>query len=85
VLERYGAVELEAAIGEALLREVPHPNAVRLSLERRREQREQAPPVAVALPDDQRVRDLVVRPHPLDDYDQLQSPPEEDDDEHNDG
>jgi transposase len=85
LLDHYGAAELEAAIAEALAREVPHPNAVRLALERRREQREQAPPVAVALPDDQRVRDLVVRPHPLDDYDQLQSQPEHDDDEHNDG
>ena len=85
MLDRYGAAELEAAIAEALARAVPHPNAVRLSLERRREQREQAPPLAVALPDDQRVRDLVVRPHKLDDYDQLQSHPEDDDDEHDDG
>ena len=85
LLDHYGAAELEAAIGEALAREVPHPNAVRLALERRREQRDQAPPVAVALPDDQRVRDLVVRPHKLDDYDQLQSHPEDDDDDHDDG
>ncbi len=84
LLDHYGAAELEAAIGEALAREVPHPNAVRLALERRREQRDQAPPVAVALPDDQRVRDLVVRPHKLDDYDQLQSHPEDDDDDHDD-
>jgi len=41
--------------------------------------------VAVALPDDQRVRDLVVRPHKLDDYDQLQPHPEDDDDDHDDG
>lgn len=81
LLDRYGAVELEAAIGEALSRGVPHPNAVRLSLERRREQREQAPPLAVTLPDDQRVRNLVVRPHELDDYDQLQLTPEADDDD----
>jgi transposase len=80
LLERYGAAELEAAIGEALAREVPHPNAVRLALERRREQREQPPPLAVALPADPRVRDLVVQPHRLGDYDQLQTP-EEDADE----
>ena len=82
LLDRYGAEELEAAITEALARGVPHPNAVRLSLERRREQRNQAPPVAVDLPDDERVRDLVVRPHKLDDYDQLQTDPESDDDDH---
>ncbi len=81
LLERYGAVELEAAIGEALERGVPHPNAVRLSLERRREQREQAPPLAVTLPEDPRVRTLVVRPHKLDDYDQLKTDPETDDDD----
>ena len=39
LLERYGAAELQAAILEALERDVPHPNAVRLALERRREQR----------------------------------------------
>ncbi len=82
LLDRYGATELEAAITEALGRGVPHPNAVRLSLERRREQRHQPPPLAVTLPDDKRVRDLVVRPHNLDDYDQLQQPTESTDDEH---
>lgn len=81
LLDRYGATELEAAIREALERGVPHPHAVRLSLDRRREQREQAPPVAVALPADKRLRDLVVRPHQLDDYDRLQSPSEPADDD----
>lgn len=81
LLDRYGAVELEATIGEALTRGVPHPNAVRLSLERRREQREQAPPLAVVLPEDPRVRNLVVRPHDLNDYDPLQTHPETDDDD----
>ncbi len=71
LLDRYGAAELQAAIGEALARGVPHPNAVRLSLERRREGRRQDPPLAVALPDDARVKHLVVRPHNLHDYDQL--------------
>jgi transposase len=63
LLDRYGALELEAAIAEALARGVPHPNAVRLSLQRRQEQRDQHPPLAVTLPGDQRVRHLVVRPH----------------------
>jgi hypothetical protein len=85
LLERYGAAELEAGIAEALAREVPHPNAVRLALERRREQRHQPPPLPLALPANQRVRDLVVCPHKLDDYDQLQSPQEDSDDKHHDG
>jgi hypothetical protein len=81
LLERYGAVELEAAIGEALTRGVPHPNAVRLALERRREQRDQPPPLPIALPADTRVRDLVVSPHKLDDYDQLHAHPQDGDDD----
>jgi transposase len=81
LLDAYGARELQAAIEEALSREVPHPNAVRLALTRRREQRDQPPPVAVALPNDPRLRAVVVRPHALSDYDQLQ-PAQEVDDEH---
>jgi hypothetical protein len=83
LLKRYGATELEAGIAEALAREVPHPNAVRLALERRREQHDRPPPLPIALPADKRVRDLVVSPHKLDDYDQLQAPQEDEDDEHN--
>jgi len=71
LLDRYGAADLEAAIGEAIARGVPHPNAVRLALERLREQRDQPPALAIALPPDKRVRDLVVCPHKLDNYDQL--------------
>ena len=81
LLDHYGAGELEAAIGEALSRDVPHPNAVRLALERRREQRDEPPPLPVPLPQDKRLRDLVVRPHPLDDYDTLQSRETDDDDD----
>ena len=53
-----------------------------LHVGRRREQRHQPPPLAVDLPADKRVRDLVVRPHSLDDYDQLQSHAETTDDDH---
>ena len=84
LLDHYGTTELEAAIGEALTRGVPHPNAVRLALERRRELRDQPPPLPIALPADKRVRELVVSPHKLDDYDQLQSHQEDDDDDHDD-
>ena len=55
LLDYYGAAELEVAIDEALERDVPHPNAVRLSLTRRREQREQPPPVPVELSKDPRL------------------------------
>ena len=71
LLDRYGAAELQAAIQEALARDVPHPNAVRLALERRREQLRLPPPVAVSLPQHVRERDNPIKPHPLDGYDQL--------------
>ena len=71
LLDRYGAAELQIAVREALDRGVPHPNAVRLALERRREERGEAPPVAVELPAGVQARDAPVRPHALETYDQL--------------
>jgi len=71
LLERYGSDELNAAIEVALERGVPHPNAVRLALEQRREARQLPPPVAVALSPTAQQRDVPVRPHDLDGYDQL--------------
>ncbi|QXP84907.1 hypothetical protein [Methylococcus sp. Mc7] len=69
--ERYGADELQAAIEIALERGVPHPNAVRLALEQRREARQLPPPLAVPLSPAAQQRDVPVRPHGLDGYDQL--------------
>jgi transposase len=71
LLERYGAAALQTAIGEALARDVPHPNAVRLALERHRVQHGEAPPVALVLPAHVQARDTPVRPHALEPYDQL--------------
>ena len=70
-LDAYGARELNIAIEVALSKGVPHPNAVRISLEKQREARHQPPPISVTLPDDKRVRELVIRPHQLESYDQL--------------
>ncbi|MCW7072265.1 MAG: IS21 family transposase [Methanophagales archaeon] len=83
LLDDYGSRELEAAVGESLRRGVPHPNGVRLELERRREARDQPPPLGIPI-DDERARQLVVRPHALDGYDQLQSETDESDEEQND-
>jgi hypothetical protein len=74
LLERYGAAAVQDAILEALLRGVPHPNAVRLALERQRQQLGAAPPVALVLPAHMRDRDAPVRPHALETYDQLKEP-----------
>jgi len=71
LLDRHGAAALQAAIREALDRDVPHPNAVRLALDRQREQRGAPPPVAVVLPEHVQARDAPVQPHPLATYDRL--------------
>ena len=71
LLERFGAAALQAAILEALARDVPHPNAVRLALERRRGLHGDAPPVALVLPAHVQARDAPVQPHALEPYDQL--------------
>jgi transposase len=71
LLETYGASELEAAIAECLKKDVPHPHAVRHVLEQRREAQGLDPALPIALPDNLRVRDLVVPPPRLDIYDHL--------------
>jgi len=81
LLDAYGAAELEQAITEALAHGVPHPNAVRQALERRREQRDQPPPLTVTLPDNDKVRSIVVRPAALASYDQLHTPATESSDD----
>lgn len=69
LLDRYGAAALQVAIGEALARDVPHPNAVRLALERAREAAGLPPPVALVLPEHIARRDRPVRAHDLASYD----------------
>ena len=76
LLDQYGAGEVDIAVQEALKKEVPHPNAVRQTLQKRREERLEPPPLAVSLPDDKRVRNLNIKPHALIDYDLLKTPNE---------
>ena len=71
LLDRYGAAELQVAILDAMASGVPHPNAVRLALERRREARNDAPPVSACLPQHVQQKDTPVQPHRLDTYDHL--------------
>ncbi len=71
LLDLYGAAALEPAIAEAVARGTPHPHAVRQILERERRAQGALPPLAVDLPDDPRVRGLVVRTHSLSSYDAL--------------
>ena len=79
LLAQYGVAELTAAIADALKRGVPHPNAVRLVLERRRKALAEPPPLAINLPEHVKRRDVPVRPHRLDSYDQLMENADDDD------
>lgn len=68
LLDDYGATTLNDAMRDALNRGVPHPNAVRQSLQRLLDERAQLPPVSQILSLDKRVNALVVKPHALSDY-----------------
>ena len=59
------------AVAEALEKGSPHPETVRLILDRRCQQRNAQPPIPIELPDQPQVRNLVVQPHSLHSYDDL--------------
>jgi len=71
LLDRYGAAPMVQAVAEALSRDVPHTNAVRLALDRARELRHQSPPVVAPLSERAQALDVTVRHHALDSYDAL--------------
>lgn len=71
LLDRYGASELDVALAEAHERNAFAAQSVAHILDQRARARGVLPPVDVVLPDDPRVRDLIVTPHALDRYDQL--------------
>ena len=71
LLDAFGAAELAVAIEEALAADAPHVGAVRQVLDRRRREADKPTPIAVSLPDDPRVRTVVVPPPPLGAYDRL--------------
>ena len=71
LLDTHGAQALERAIQAALAEDGAHLGAVRHFIDLHARAEALAPPIAVALPADPRVRDLSVRPHSLRDYEQL--------------
>ena len=72
LLETETADHVNAAVEESLARGTPHLGAVRHLLDRARKDRGQPPAVEPHLPADPRLEGLVVRPHALSTYDQLQ-------------
>lgn len=81
LLRTYGAEALEAALREALENDVPHPQAVSHILERDRREAGRPPPRPLSLPDDPRVRDIVVKPHDLAEYDRIRKEHTSDDED----
>ncbi len=71
LLDEFGGTRLEQAIGEAIEKDTPHHHAVRQILERRHRAEGRSPTLPVDLPDDPRIRDLTIRPHTLESYDEL--------------
>ena len=71
LVDAFGAEAVNTAILEAVADGRAHPQAVRRILDQHRREQGLPTPVAVALPDRPRVRDLVVTPHRLDTYDSL--------------
>lgn len=78
LLEQHGAEEVETALAEAYLRGAFAAQSVAHVLEQRRRARRAPVPFEPVLPDDPRVRDLDVTPHPLASYDVLAGANKED-------
>ena len=81
MLEHSGAQALQDAVVEAPRRDVPHYNAVRLALERARQERRDIPLVVPQLSERAQRMDVTVKPHRLDAYDELQAPANDAEDE----
>ena len=77
LLDLHGAEALEEAVDEAVQRGAIHVAVVRQVLERNRHRRGQPPALAVTLPHDPRVRDMVVKAHRLDSYDNFKEDSDE--------
>ncbi len=69
LLDEYGRSEWHCALTEALEKQSPYPQAVQQILERRRDEQNKPPPLAVAVPD--KVKQYSVKAANLSDYDQL--------------
>ncbi len=68
LLDDYGAATLNIAMLDALKRKVPHPNSVRLSLQRTLDEKQQPPKLSSTVSLDKRVSTLTIKPHSLNSY-----------------
>lgn len=68
LLDDYGVSWLELAMKEALDKDVPHPNAVRQSLQRLLDKHQQLPTVTQTHSREPRANEVVIKPHSLEHY-----------------
>ncbi len=74
LLDDYGASLLEQAMLEALAKKSPHPNSVRIILQKTLDERDAVPLATFALSNDKRINDMIIKPHSLNQYDALSQP-----------
>ena len=68
LLDEYGSILLEEAMHQALIKKVPHPNAVRIALQKISDEKNTVPQLKINH-HDKRVNEVVIKPHALNDYD----------------
>jgi len=73
MLDDYGASWLEKAMVEALANTSPHPNSVRMVLQKLRDEQHEKPLATFALSKDKRITEMVVKTHSLNQYDTLKT------------
>lgn len=74
LLDDYGADDLGEAMAASLENGSTHPNTVRLNLDRLRAKRKKAPLIPTSFSFNQKIKDTIVKSHPLSDYDALAKP-----------
>jgi len=84
LLSLYGSAALAVALREALSRGTPTLSSVDYLIEQQRRIARRIPPLPVDLGERPDLAVLHVRPHPLDDYDQLTNPPTDRDEDYDD-
>lgn len=75
LLDDYGADDCAKAMVTALASDSPHPNTVRLNIERLRAKRKDAPRVPTSVSLHKKIKETIVKPHHLSDYDTLTKKP----------
>ncbi len=74
LLDDYGSDDLNATMTMALASGSPHPNTVRQNLDRLRAQRQESPLIPTTLSSNKKIKETIVKPHDLSDYDALTRP-----------